>query len=637
MECPTKLFYASRKDEYKNSKIENEFLESLAEGGFQVGKMAMLLFPEGKEIKSRDNAKALLETSKTLSSHKNIVLFEPAFNFEDLLVRIDVFVKNGNSIEIIEVKAKSYDSVNPSIEGVQKPIKNSMLPYIQDIAFQKYVVSMTFPHCSVKAYMMMPDKSVSAKTNGLNQCFRIKEQNGAKEIHSTASALQQVNANKKLLAKVPVDRYVDIVMNNALDFPGSENSFKYFLPMQVKRWAASRLSDIKIDTKIHQGCKSCEFRASKTDLLKSGYHECIGQHSGLDREEIDKGTILDIWRFRNSEKLLNKGLFKIEDAVDYIKPSPIRDGLSFSERQILQVGGIPSRVDRGGFYFDEELFKKEQSSWQYPYHMIDFETSAVALPFFEGMRPYEPVAFQFSHHVLDENGHVEHRNQFLKAEQGLFPNFDFVRSLKEALNSDNGTIFRWAAHENTILNQIKKQLLDDATGTQDKFELISFIESITNNSKRTMIDLNELALRCYFHPFTKARTSIKKILPAVFSTSKLLRSEYSKPLGSGNKSLNFPKNFVWMQNDKVDIFDPYERLLEYIRTETRQVSSKISKENLLIVDGGAASMAYIRLQFEDMQNERRQLIENSLLHYCELDTLAMAMIMKAWISWANTN
>ena len=152
-----------------------------------------------------------------------------------------------------------------------------------------------------------------------------------------------------------------------------------------------------------------------------------------------------------------------------------------------------------------------------------------------------------------------------------------------------------------------------------------------------MIDLNELALRCYFHPFTEARTSIKKILPAVFSTSKLLRSEYSKPLGSGNKSLNFPKNFVWMQNDKVDIFDPYERLLEYIRTETRQVSSKISKENLLIVDGGAASMAYIRLQFEDMQNERRQLIEKSLLHYCELDTLAMAMIMKAWINWANTN
>jgi len=34
---------------------------------------------------------------------------------------------------------------------------------------------------------------------------------------------------------------------------------------------------------------------------------------------------------------------------------------------------------------------------KYPYHFIDFETSTVAIPFHKGMRPYEPVAFQFSH------------------------------------------------------------------------------------------------------------------------------------------------------------------------------------------------------------------------------------------------
>ena len=44
-------------------------------------------------------------------------------------------------------------------------------------------------------------------------------------------------------------------------------------------------------------------------------------------------------------------------------------------------------------------------------------------------------------------------------------------------------------------------------------------------------------------------------------------------------------------------------------------------------------MAYARLQFEDLPTDERQMIEESLLRYCELDTLAMVMIMKAWIDW----
>ena len=36
-------------------------------------------------------------------------MFEPAFVPEGLLVRIDIFVKNESSIELIEVKAKAYD------------------------------------------------------------------------------------------------------------------------------------------------------------------------------------------------------------------------------------------------------------------------------------------------------------------------------------------------------------------------------------------------------------------------------------------------------------------------------------------------------------------------------------------------
>ena len=45
LECPTKLFY-SKNLEYKNNTLENSFLESLAEGGYQVGELAKFLISD---------------------------------------------------------------------------------------------------------------------------------------------------------------------------------------------------------------------------------------------------------------------------------------------------------------------------------------------------------------------------------------------------------------------------------------------------------------------------------------------------------------------------------------------------------------------------------------------------------------
>ena len=82
------------------------------------------------------------------------------------------------------------------------------------------------------------------------------------------------------------------------------------------------------------------------------------------------------------------------------------------------------KTDRDrGYYLDTTLVRNAMSGWRFPYHFIDFETAAVALPFHAGMRPYQSVAFQFSHHVMDANGEIRHVGQFLCAEPGVFPNY----------------------------------------------------------------------------------------------------------------------------------------------------------------------------------------------------------------------
>jgi hypothetical protein len=52
----------------------------------------------------------------------------------------------------------------------------------------------------------------------------------------------------------------------------------------------------------------------------------------------------------------------------------------------------------------------------------------------------------------------------------------------------------------------------------------------------------------------------------------------------------------------------------------------------VIADGGAATTAYARLQFEDLKTADRIQLEKSLLKYCELDTFAMVLIVEFWLN-----
>ena len=95
--CPTKLFYTG-KPNYANSNDGNEFLAMLADGGFQVGELAKLMYPGGIEIKTKNSDEALVETAQYLAKD-NVILFEPAIAHEGFLVRVDVLIKRAGKIE----------------------------------------------------------------------------------------------------------------------------------------------------------------------------------------------------------------------------------------------------------------------------------------------------------------------------------------------------------------------------------------------------------------------------------------------------------------------------------------------------------------------------------------------------------
>ena len=77
--------------------------------------------------------------------------------------------------------------------------------------------------------------------------------------------------------------------------------------------------------------------------------------------------------------------------------------------------------------------------------------------------------------------------------------------------------------------------------------------------------------------------------------------------------------------------EPYELLKSYASILFgEEIVAAEDPDELVIAEGGAAATAYVRLQFEDMKPDTRQMINQALLRYCELDTLAMVMIVEAW-------
>ena len=631
VECPTKLFYTGKRDIYKDVMAENEFLAMLAEGGYQVGELAKKLYPDGIEINARNHAEAEALTTEHLKK-ENVVLFEPAIRVNNFFIRIDVLVKRGNHFELIEVKAKSYDPLKPNMRGARGGITSGMLPYLQDVAFQKWVLQQAFPKAEIKTFLMMPNKTKLSPVDGVNQMFKYSRTKGV--ISRIPESVDIKSLAGHLLEKVSADEFTEEILNSDIKYPSGAKA----LAEIAEEWASAYLHDKKIPPKIGKQCGKCQFKTTVIDEVKSGFHECWKEANNWNDKDFEKGTVLDLWACKRKEKFIDQGLLKLsqitpDDLTNDSEESMI-DGLSRSQRQVLQLGNIPADFDQGGFFFNTTLFRNEMSKWKYPYHMIDFETASVALPFHDGMRPYEAVAFQFSHHIMEEDGTVRHAGEFICVEPGVFPNYSFARALKQELENDDGTTFMWSPHENTILTTIARQISEDPHAPADSEELKTFILSITKDGEKEMYDLCRLAEKTFFHPDTKASTSIKKVLPAMLKISQKLKETYSQPIyGSPNgiKSINFAseEGFRWL--DQNGQGDPYVILKQYAKDAMPDgIEDSDEGETSVIAEGGAAATAYSRLQFEDLDDEARSRIISALLRYCELDTLAMVMIMQGW-------
>lgn len=652
LSCPTKLFY-TKNDEYENQQKEDSFLEALAKGGYQVGELAKYKYsndPITEEItvETLDYSEAISITNSKLNESKNVVIAEGAFSFKNFFVRVDILVKDGNKLKLIEVKSKSIGKNDVFIKGDK--VKSSWQPYLYDLAFQTYVLEKALPDFEIDPYLLLIDKDEKANTDGLNQLFKVKKDiNGRTSIVVDKSFKGFNSGNLSILREIPMRETINKL--NTLPVPNVNVPLENSQLVDFIPWAEALHTTKKRHwSKPSIQCKNCNYKKSNT-LKKCGFSECWSNHNWEKIEKIainqlNEPLITDLWMGLGGAKISKNVMSQNVPYIsmldsDLLKPTSNSDdkypGMTPHERRVYQINSVKSKSS--SYIFLKEKFMEFSKDWKYPLNMIDFETSTVALPYFKGMRPYETVAFQFSHHIMHEDGNVEHFNDYISWEPNTYPNVEFVRELKKSLESNGGTIFRYAAHENSVLNKIKDDLMQIKP---DGFEeLINFIDEITeykNNEgerregKRNMVDLAEVVRSFYYSPFAGGSNSIKQILPAIINDCKHLRERYSNEDLYGKSkeysSLNF-ENHTWITNETNH--DPYKTLHSFDKIEGLE-NTELFDDLGEVADGSAAMMAYNKLQWSYISDKERSSLKKALLQYCELDTLAMVIIMQGLFS-----
>lgn len=628
-ECASRLYYAKR-NEYPSVKDEDEFLQSLAEGGMQVGELACMLHPSGVAIETLDSADAIAQTDLELQK-ENVTLYEPAISYDDkFLIRVDVFEKEGNDVNLIEVKAKSWSSEEEFFTR-SGTIQSGWIPYLYDVAFQYWVMSRAHPKWNITPYLMLINKDAVTTVDGLYQRFRVVEnENGRKEI-KLKPGTSLANLGEPILKKVDVSEAVATILEGKAIPEAKKTSLQ---KLDFSEWmhtlADYHIRDEQYPVEIGDKCRACEFRVPLEKLKngqQSGFGSCWKNALGWDDDDFQEPHIFDLWNGRSFYgNMMEKGIYHLKDVgVDDLPANPDgitskQDAWDSKERQTVQI-----LIETGGIVEDEVILNplyEEMNRWQYPLHFLDFEALRLAIPFLKDRRPYEQLAFQFSVHTMHDDGTATHSAEWIDRERGSFPNYECIRQLKSALDNDHGTIFQYTHFENTLLTEVMNQLMDDRDQIEDADELNEWIQTITRGGEREMVDLHKLIKQYHYHKDFKGSISIKKVLPAILNTSEALKEKYSQPY----QGKNFNSQIWYQENEEGRAIDPY-KLLPPINFENLP-DYETGEE--FIADGGSAMMAYARMQFDDVTQEEREAVFNALLNYCELDTLAMVMIVEAW-------
>ena len=322
-----------------------------------------------------------------------------------------------------------------------------------------------------------------------------------------------------------------ILLNGEFVRKGNINPKKLFQILDV----SDQVKDyLKEDSEINRYIKEIESKTilerniSSTKCKKCPY--IVSCLAGISSQ------ILSIPRGgKKIQKLVDRGINNLIDIPEDIK-------LTENQQKYADVQ-ISNK-----YQINKSVIKEVLSSLEFPITFLDYETIYPAIPKYDGTYPYQQVPFQFSIHILKDDGNLIYDEYLHLEKSNPMPNL--LKHLSTVVGYE-GSVISW----NDIF---EKSINNTMSGMYPDYKIL--LDSINER----MFDLSIIFKNDYLHPKFMGSYSLKNVMPVFYD--KLQYSDLSISEG-GTASYKWMDmifgNLDIKENEKIK-----RDLLEYSKLDT---------------------------------------------------------------------
>lgn len=177
--------------------------------------------------------------------------------------------------------------------------------------------------------------------------------------------------------------------------------------------------------------------------------------------------------------------------------------LQYEELNETYLEQIDFEINNREPKIERERIKELMDSLKYPLYFIDFETFQLAIPEYDGTKPYQQLPFQYSLHIVKKEGAQLKHKEFL----AQIDDKDFLRHFTESMIKDmpeNGSVIVYnKSFEHSRIKELAKLYPD--------------LENELIRINSNMVDfLPPFKKRQFYMREMQGSASIKAVLPALY-------------------------------------------------------------------------------------------------------------------------
>lgn len=256
----------------------------------------------------------------------------------------------------------------------------------------------------------------------------------------------------------------------------------------------------------------------------------------------DENSVLELYSCRDKFLFVNNGILSFNQLIT--------NGIALSETQQRQVDYALNK-SADDYYINKPLIKKFFDNLVFPLYFFDFESYQAVIPNLDGTKPYQQIPFQYSLHILEENGNVKHK-EFL-GNGKTDPRLELTKQMVNDLGT-SGTIIAYnMSFEKTRIKELGVKFPQYAND----------LLAITNR----FMDLADIFKKGYFYNKAMGGSfSIKSVLPSLFPNDDSLNYKNLEQIHKGDEASQTYLELANMTND--DYNKTIKNLLAYCKLDT---------------------------------------------------------------------